>query len=313
MSAKVVLIGAGLMAREYAKVLEALSISYEVIGRGGENCKLFSESYPKAIIHNGGIENNLTVLSKFTHAIVATNVINLAANTSALIKAGVKNCLVEKPGFLNPKEAYALNEIMSDSSIYVAYNRRFLASVIKAQQVIKNDGGVLSFNFEFTEWSHVIDKLECPIEEKNFLFLANSTHVVDLAFYLGGFPAELKSYRSGQIDWHKTGAIYSGAGKTDTNALFSYNANWISAGRWVVEILTANNRLLFKPLEKLQIQQKGSVAVNFVEDVDYTLDETYKPGLYLQTKKFLEGEIDGLCSFREQMSMLEVYKNISGY
>ena len=73
------------------------------------------------------------------------------------------------------------------------------------------------------------------------------------------------------------------------NALFSYHANWEAPGRWSVEILTPKHRLYFKPMETLQIQEIGSVAVNPVQ-IDDTLDKEFKPGLYLQVKSFLDGK-----------------------
>ena len=53
-------------------------------------------------------------------------------------------------------------------------------------------------------------------------FIQNSSHVVDLAFNLGGNPVEMKSFVSGGQSWHPKGTIFSGAGITDKNALFSY-------------------------------------------------------------------------------------------
>ena len=44
----------------------------------------------------------------------------------------------------------------------VGFNRRFYSSVLKAKDIIHEDGGVKSFFFEFTEWSHVIAGLKNP-------------------------------------------------------------------------------------------------------------------------------------------------------
>ena len=73
-------------------------------------------------------------------------------------------------------------------------------------------------------------------------FLQNSSHVIDLAFFIGGHPTDLKSFVSAGASWHPSGTVFSGAGVTSSNALFSYNANWDSAGRWWVEFLTKENR-----------------------------------------------------------------------
>jgi hypothetical protein len=137
--------------------------------------------------------------------------------------------------------------------------------------------------------------------------------VVDLAFYLGGKPRELCAYTSGSLNWHPSASIYNGSGISKTDALFSYQANWESAGRWGVEILTKEHRLIFRPMERLQIQKRGSIAQEFDDNIDYTLDEKYKPGLYLQTKNFLEGSLDKMCDIQEQLEMIDIYNKMANY
>jgi hypothetical protein len=91
---------------------------------------------------------------------------------------------------------------------------------MKAKEMIEQDGGVLSFNFEFTEWPHTIEVLDIKEEVKQHWFLANSTHVVDTAFFLGGRPRQLTSFQANSLDWHKSGAIFTGAGISENDALF---------------------------------------------------------------------------------------------
>ena len=226
-----------------------------------------------------------------------------------------KNILVEKPAGLHKKEFEDLVQATKekDSNVFVAYNRRFYASVLKAQEIIKEDAGVTSFNFEFTEWGHVIAPLTKAEGVKEKWFLGNSTHVVDLAFFLGGQPEKICNFTNGSLDWHPSSSVFSGAGVSDKNALFSYQADWGSAGRWSVEILTKENRLILRPMEKLQIQKRGSIAQEFDESIDYTLDNKFKPGLYLQTESFLNNKFDRFCSIEEQNIMLNTYNDIAGY
>lgn len=311
------LIGSGYMAIEYAKVLKDLNVSFVTVGRGAESAQSFKEATGKEAI-TGGLDSFLqTTPSLPTHAIVSVGIENLAATTLALLKYGVKKILVEKPAIAYPEEIDGLVEETKkqDAQVLLAYNRRFYASVLKAQQIIEEDGGVTSVNFEFTEWSHVIGTLKKhPAEHQNW-FLGNSTHIIDTVFYVAGKPTQLNAFVKGQnkLDWHTKSAIFTGAGETNKGALFSYQANWLSPGRWFIEFLTPKHRLVFKPIEKLQIQQIGSVAVDPVEGVDYTLDEQYKPGVYLQTKAFLDGDVSKFCDIYEQAESLAYYKQIGGY
>jgi hypothetical protein len=82
--------------------------------------------------------------------------------------------------------------------------------------------------------------------------------------------------------------VFCGAGVTDRGALFSYQANWQSAGRWSVELLTPRHRLHLRPLESLGVQEIGSLEIQPFP-LDDQLDRDFKPGLYRQTQAFLDG------------------------
>jgi len=312
---KIWLIGAGGMAQDYIKVLDHLSTSFITIGRGVKTAQKCKEATGCEVL-TGGLEEYLSSSPEMcSHAIVAVGVEKLYETTKELLEYGVKNILVEKPAGLYKEEFEDLVQISKEkkANVFIAYNRRFYASVLKAQEIIKKDGGVTSFNFEFTEWSHVIAPLEKAEGIKEKWFLGNSTHVVDLAFFLGGSPIELESFSSGAVEWHPSASNFAGAGVSDKDALFSYQANWESAGRWSVEVLTKEHRLIFRPMEKLQIQKRGSVVLEFDETIDYNLDDDFKPGLYLQTKHFLENDFEGMCTLKEQCGMMDIYNKMANY
>ena len=84
----------------------------------------------------------------------------------------------------------------------------------------------------------------------------------------------------------------------ENNTLFSYNANWEAPGRWSVEVITNKSRLILRPLEKLQIQKIGNLDPEFVQ-INDVLDVDYKPGLYEQTKSFINGNNLNLCDIDE--------------
>ena len=95
-------------------------------------------------------------------------------------------------------------------------------------------------------------------------------------------------------------AIFCGAGVSEKGALFSYQANWGAPGRWSVEILTNKHRLIFKPIERLQIQNIGSIDTKFV-DIEDEIDAKFKPGLYRQVCDFLDNDLVNFCTFCEQI------------
>jgi len=306
-------IGSGPMTIDYVKVLDTLKVSYEIIGRGIDSAKKCEEKTGVKVV-TGGLESHVRDCKYFpSTAVVAVGVAQLASVTKILLQNGIKKILVEKPGGLNEDEIRTVSEEARkrNTEIYVAYNRRFYTSTLKAQDIIREDGGVRSFHFEFTEWSHEIVKVKkAPGVKENWL-LANSSHVIDLAFFLGGKPKEISCYHGGTLDWHPSGSIFTGAGISEKGALFSYQADWGAPGRWCVEILTRKHRLIFKPLEKLQVQNIGEVVINEVA-IDDDLDRTFKPGLFRQVKAFISGDLSDLIKIEDQANDLKYYKLIRG-
>ncbi|MDA9124959.1 hypothetical protein N9J47_02475 [Flavobacteriaceae bacterium] len=308
------LIGAGAMAQDYIKVLNGLDIPTNIIGRGKTSATNFEAKTGHPVI-TGGIELYLkTNPSICSHAIVSVGVEDLFKTTKLLLEYGVKNILVEKPGSIYKNDLIELEKIATNSQsiVSIAYNRRFYASTKKALEIINKDGGPISFNFEFTEWGHVIESLNKPENISEAWFLANSTHVVDLAFFLGGKPLEFSTYTKGSLKWHNSSSVFAGAGISNKNALFSYQANWQAPGRWSLEVLTNKHRLIFKPMEKLQIQKIGSIKVDFL-DINDEKDNLYKPGLFSQVDDFIKNNLNKLCLLDEQIELFDTYKKIANY
>lgn len=302
------LVGSGAMAREYAKVLDAQQQAFLAIGRSAQGCAAFEQATGHAAVV-GGVEAFLAGgPTPADAAIVAVNPNQLAAVACALLAGGVKRILLEKPAGLNLAEVQAVCDAAEarGAAVYVAYNRRFFASVLAGEKLIAQDGGATSFHFEFTEWAHRIVTLPKPKEELAAWFLANSTHVVDTAFFLGGHPASMQCVVRGSLPWYPRAAAFAGCGVTDGGAVFSYEANWQAPGRWAIEMLTAKHRLYYRPMEQLQLQELGSVAVNPVE-LDDALDKQFKPGLYLQTQAFLAGDAARLLTVAEQARHMAYY------
>lgn len=309
-NSEILLVGAGYMGVEYARVLKKLKLNFLVVSRGQKLANKLEEVVGKKVII-GGIDKWLSLNKQIPKiAIVATPSDTLGKITLELLSRGVKQILVEKPGGANEKEIVKINKLTNKThaEVYVGYNRRFYASVNQGLKIIKKDRGITSFMFEFTEWSHVIKDLNKSREIKARWFLHNSTHVVDMAFFMCGKPTKIATFTSGSLDWHPKASAFSGAGVVKNNIPFSYIANWDAPGRWGVEIMTKRHRLIYKPLEKLHIQRKGTVAVEEVK-IDDKLDTKFKPGLYKQVQSFLTNK-NNLCAINEQAENIKLYRKI---
>lgn len=310
----ILLLGTGRMALEYAKVLKALNQPFLAVGRGEESARQFTEATGIAVV-TGGLASFISGGGSLpSSAIVAVNVTSLYDSCSQLLTGGVRRILLEKPGALTVNEITDLARmaVQKGASVYIAYNRRFHASVTEARKILEADGGVTSLRFEFTEWSDRIAPFEADREEKENWFLSNSSHVADLAFFLGGIPEAMECFTGGSLGWHPNSSSFCGAGRTSKDILFSYSANWDAPGRWGVEAMSRNFRIILQPLEQLLIQKRGSVAVEKVE-IDDSADREFKPGLLRMVGDFTGGVEGTLCTLSEQAEVFRSYCRMAGY
>lgn len=306
------------MAVEYAKVLKALNRDFIVIGRGAASAAAFSVNTGVRVL-TGGLDYLIGAgsVGGAQTAIVAVGVEQLYHTSLALLKLGVKRLLIEKPGGLHPEEITRLNAAVkaNGAKAYVAYNRRFLASVRRAREMIEEDGGLNSFFFDFTERSHEIEGLTKAPGVKERWVLGNSSHVIDLAFFLGGSPTQFHAMRAGAMKWHPAGAVFVGSGKTSAGTPFSYHADWDAPGRWSLEFCTFRHKLILRPMEILQVMRKGTMQIEEVAASadDVRLDAEFKPGLYREVEAFFSADDKSLCTLDEQTRNLDHLCEIAGY
>lgn len=308
---RVLLIGAGIQGREYAKVLSAMGVSYDVIGRGEKNAESFQKVTGKSVIA-GGVKNGIDKLEqKPTHVIIAVGDYDAYEVAKTVLDVGYKKILLEKPGGSSLAQIEDIAKISheNNASVSIAYNRRYYASVSKALEIIEEDGGVTSFFFEFTEWLHMFEN-KINKGSLDQLLYGNSGHVIDMAFFLGGKPETIKTFVKEKLSWEGHNRVFAGSGITKNGVLFSYMSNWDAPGRWGVEVMTNRHRLYFRPLEKLQIQEMRSVAVKEVE-IDNQIDIDFKPGLYREVEAFLYDISDNKRIFiDEQIENWKVFNAI---
>lgn len=310
---KVLLIGAGPMAEAYTKVLLDLNVEFHVICRSNESAeKFFSKTGVPCL--SGGHEAIIDINANFTHAIVCTPIETLCHISERLLELNIANILIEKPGGLYESELHILAKKAKKRKIqiFIAYNRRFYTSVIKLKELLNNDGGLRSIHFDFTEWSHKIGSAEKDKIVKERWLISNSSHVIDLAFYLAGNPLSLNSITSGSLNWHPSADTFVGSGITENNVLFSYRAGWSSPGRWSLELFSKEVKYTLCPLEELHATPAKSVD-KFSIDLDDHLDRNYKPGIFLQTQSFLNNDNGKMCKIEDHLLNFKSFAKIAGY
>ena len=307
------LIGAGGMAQDYANVLVELNKSFEVMGRSEKSALSFKKKTGLSV-KTGSLKENLKKTTAPQVAIVAVGVEQLADTAKDLINSGTRRILLEKPGALNLDEINSLNCLANKkkAQILIAYNRRFYHSVQQVRRFIKEDGGVLSANFEFTEWGHIIKPLQKGFGVKESWLIGNSSHVIDLAFHLCGKPKDWKCWHAGSLEWHPASARFCGSGITDRKVMFSYLSDWQAPGQWSLEIMTNKRRLILRPIEQLKVVRLGSLLIELIKP-ENQFDKKFKPGLLEQTKNFLDGKTSLFCTLSEQVENIKIYTKMAGY
>ncbi|HPJ68326.1 MAG TPA: Gfo/Idh/MocA family oxidoreductase [Desulfobacteraceae bacterium] len=310
---RVLIVGAGTIAKEYIKVLLAQHKVPIVITRGEDKASDLKRIYPDIEVLTGGLENRLNNFKMPTYAIVATPIESLSLCTKLLIQAGCKNIMAEKPLTFYSDDASVIKQMacIHNSNVFIAYNRRTYQSVLKAKELIVEDGGVLSFHFDFTEAIFKITPANYDENTLKYWGMANSSHVIDTAFYIAGKPAWIECRQYGdKVSWHEAGSVFTGMGETLAGVPFTYHANWGAPGRWNIEIMTEKRKLMLSPMEKLKQQKKNGFIVEDIE-INERLDTDFKPGFHQQVSNFLSS--GDLLSINKLEEGISIFKKVFNY
>jgi predicted dehydrogenase len=252
----------------------------------------------------------------FDLVVVATPLDELRGACVEAVRCGNKNVLVEKPGALYSADLEAWARwIGEDVRVRVGYNRLMYPSLWKLKDLIAENGErVTSCFYTFTEWVHTIDFENNKADCYERWGVSNSLHVISMAHWLIGMPAELSAVRSGGLSWHEAGSQFAGSGLTEDGVVFSYHADWGSAGRWGVQVMTDSCAYRLIPLEKLFRCEKGSVEWKAVE-FDCAFADC-KMGVAEELAVMLLPELEediALVTVEDAMRFTKVAEEIFGY
>ena len=289
MSKDLLIAGAGPMARAHADAARALGWVPFAVTRSDATASDFRAA-TKLAAYGGGLKEWLERNGSPEVAIVAVGVAALAETAIELMNGGCRRLLLEKPGGLDSEQIGRVSKAAETcgAEVVLGYNRRFYPSVAEARRIIEEDGGATSVRFDFTEFAERVGPGPQPPEVKAAWMLANSTHVIDLAFHLAGRPRTLHAVTDGALDWHPRAARFAGSGQTEFDAAFSYIADWEAPGRWSVDIRTRERRLLLEPMESLRVQRRP--GFDLVEQTIPLTIPGQKEGVLEMLRAFLDGE-----------------------
>lgn len=260
--AKILLIGAGEIADEYVRAFFALGVkNIHVMSRTAVSAEAFCKTWKLAATPAHSRDYIAAHARDYDGVVVASPVETLLPYLFDLAAAGAKRILVEKPVALRAQKLDAFLAEHRTAPVMVALNRLFFPSVETLRRQLQAEP-VRSAEFSFTEWVHRIQPEKYSPAVLARWGAANCIHVIATAFDLIGAPRKLSAQVAGAADiaWHPAGSNFAGSGVTDADALFSYSADWMSAGRWSLTVRTARGSYQLEPMEQLTFCPKGSVT-----------------------------------------------------
>jgi predicted dehydrogenase len=316
MSIHCLVIGVGKMGAAHLAVLAALSPDSLTAWAPGSRPRAIERDVGGVAVRRDELAVTLAAVRP-THVVVASPVETLTPIAIEVMKSGVKYLLIEKPAAMDQGECRLLLACAAETGteIYVAYNRRFYASVRGALAHMQAAGeGIESVMFEFNEAMPEQGPRATTDVAARWL-LANSMHVIDTAFHPIGLPDMQRSLfqRRGGLSWHPAGSVFVGSGETTNGIPFAFHANWDAPGRWGFEWMTKSTRYVFRPMEKLFIMRRGCFDLEPMA-FDDEIDTRFKPGVYHQNAAFLAGDrAAGLVPLSEAAVLIPLAQKIAGY
>ena len=190
----------------------------------------------------------------------------------------------------------------------IAYNRRFYGSVNYLKKLILKNK-VRGAYFDLTEWVNKIRLSDYSKSELKKWFICNTSHIIDLVFYLIGQSKKVCFVNKDSIKWHKP-ILFTGNGVTKKNIPFVYRGDWLSYGRWEIKLYFKGFVAKLKPLESLKIEhiQKKNIKIE-----KFMNESKYKPGFYNMCNSFIKNDFQEFCTIDQQINNFKFINKILGW
>jgi predicted dehydrogenase len=263
MGVKILIIGAGNIAREYIAALKSLgSCDIDILSRRPEPAQELAAAFKIGRGFGGGIETLSRIVADYDNFIIAVPPELLMEYLIFLSERDAKCILVEKPVALSSADIEEFLEKYPDSTAKVALNRLYYPSIDLVRRRLAEDGGATSCVFSFCEWlNEMASKITFGPKTMARLGVANSIHIIATVFDVIGMPEHLSRQVTGkdEVDWHPSGAIYMGSGLSANKVPFVYHADWLSAGRWSMTFRSRRGAYILEPIEGVKFCPRGSL------------------------------------------------------
>ncbi len=276
---KIAIIGAGYMAEEYLKVFSSKKISLEAIySRTVSKSEILKKKYKIKKVYKS--LNDLKNDNQINALII---VVNAEATKYIIDNINISNyrVLCEKPVGINFEQTRQIVSKIKDKYFYVALNRRFYSSNLKAFNLVFKNKSKRLISIRDQELQNSKSKLY----NKNLMYW-NSVHLIDyINIYARGKllkVQKLKRFKDNKFSENLTRLFFSSKDEV------LYHCNWNSPGPWSINIIQKNQSIEMKPLENL-VEEKliRGKRIRVFHDIS-KIDLKFKPGLFYQVSEFLK-------------------------
>jgi len=276
---KIAIIGAGYMAKEYLKVFSKKKIILEAIySRTKSKSEILKKKYKIKKIYKS--LNDLKNDNTINALIITVNPESLQSLIDSLDIFKYR-ILCEKPVGINFGQTKKIISKIKNKYFYVALNRRFYTSNIKAYNLVNKNKGKRLISIRDQELQNSKSKLY----NKNLMYW-NSVHLIDyINIYARGKLVKIeriKRFRDNKFSENISRLIFSSQDEV------LYHCNWNSPGPWSINIIQKSNSVEMKPLENL-VQEKLVKGKRIRINHDKSrIDTKFKPGLLYQVNNYLK-------------------------
>ncbi len=278
------IIGAGHIAKEHLKVIQALPRvkAVGITSRTKSKADLLAKEYAIDKVYE-------TIQDLVENCSPSGLMVLVSANqiyevVRILIPKGIP-LFIEKPPGLFSAHTKNLVELAkkNGTKTMVGFNRRYYSIFRKGIELLKFRGGLKGIGIEGHErfWKISGRNLQDSVRE-NWIYV-NSTHTLDLLRYFAG---EIKSIHTVTNSLkEKNGDQFVASIKFESGVIGTYTSHWWSPGGWSVTLYGEGITIHYKPLEEgYWIDTDFKINVIDIDDIDVN----YKSGFFAQLEAFCE-------------------------
>lgn len=281
---KVVIIGAGYMAREHAGAISNIR-GVGIVGAMSRNKRRVQSFCNEFKI--GVCAATVTELYEKTHADALIIAVNELSSPTVVLEAlnFPWTILAEKPISIELEEVQQIEKKCKDlkRKLFVAMNRRHYGSTIAANELLINDNNNRVVEIHDQENTLAAHASGSPKEVVSNWMVANSIHLVDyFSIFCRGKLSELNLIE--KINPKKP-FLTMATLRFESGDLGIYTAFWNAPGPWSVKITTQKQLLEMRPLEGLEQQIFPEKFKNKITLP--AIDKEYKPGIYRQAEQLI--------------------------